>query len=195
MMHLGLIARDLWVYGSSSPFAPDAMIASRRKKIEAKGQNATDDEVCRAVVDSSLRTNKEWNAAAEARAAQQQGYVEETLWLYLWPSVGLALAAYLAQLLWARLCGHYTGAVAKADKQVAEDSANPSSASEPQVHKSKAAARGAAALGLNTAAAASRPGASSTARRRSGTPGPPSSAGGTTMAGQASPAHQRANPV
>mmetsp|Transcript_48495 Transcript_48495/g.140483 ORF Transcript_48495/g.140483 Transcript_48495/m.140483 type:complete len:322 (-) Transcript_48495:132-1097(-) len=172
LAHSLLIARDWWVYGSDAVFTPEAMMASRRAKMEAKGLKPTDDEVCRAVVDSSTRTNKDYDEAAKALEAQQQSYVTETFLLYLWPSLPVVTTAYLLQL--AAACLRKDGPPSKGGPSSTEAAAGKerdgaAAGAQVPVKSSKAKARGAAALGLGSSA--SQDAAPASARRRSGTPG------------------------
>mmetsp|Transcript_56795 Transcript_56795/g.122792 ORF Transcript_56795/g.122792 Transcript_56795/m.122792 type:complete len:243 (-) Transcript_56795:82-810(-) len=77
-MHVILDLRDLWVYKSWDPFTLEGLMKQKRGKMPA---TASDDEVCRALVQSSTRANRDFDAAARAR--QRFGYVEETLSIYL----------------------------------------------------------------------------------------------------------------
>jgi len=151
--HCLLIMRDWWVYGSDSSFTPKAMIANRRKKMQAKGENPTDEDVCRAVVESSTRSNKDYDKAAKALEDRQQGYVAETISAYLWPSFVLATIVHLVQVFWEYLQRRAEGKFEEGDNWRAAEEAplttapkqpptSPSQPPQPQAAASSAGAQG-----------------------------------------------------
>jgi hypothetical protein len=102
--HLALIVRDIYVYRSLDPFTPKKMLADRRQKMlgKAKDKNKqiTDDEVCEAVVEASVRSNKAYDKAASAKAGIS--FAEETIWFYAIPSLCLIGVTYLVEVLRSR---------------------------------------------------------------------------------------------
>lgn len=97
-LHAALVLRDLWVYGSLDPFSFDRMHQQRRKKLAAEGnRTVSDEDVCLALVDSSTRTSKAFDALAENRRSEGASYEWETAHLYFWPCLVLVSCVYAVE--------------------------------------------------------------------------------------------------
>jgi len=101
-LHAWLVLRDVFVYGSLDPFTLEAMMRQKRVKMQKAngGKVPTDDEVCLALVDSSARSNKAWDEAAESRGRHEISYAMETAKLYLAPMLAVSAVAYLSEVAW-----------------------------------------------------------------------------------------------
>lgn len=99
-MHLALQFRDFMVYGWD-PFTLQKMMVLKRAKLEKTQEHngsVTDEVVCSSIMDSSIRSNEAWNAAAEEAEQAGASYVQETIILYLGVSVTLMSLAYAYQV-------------------------------------------------------------------------------------------------
>lgn len=102
-LHLFLILRDIFVYRSTSPFTFEAMMRHRRAKMEQAGDTAiSDDDVCLAIVDASLRTSKAFDAMAEEQERQQRSYFIEIVHNYGLIVCVLVALAWVAEVIFAR---------------------------------------------------------------------------------------------
>jgi len=105
-LHWALNVRDVLVYRALDPFSFSRMMAQRRSKMRKESATLapSDEEVCKALVESSLRTNEAWNARAEAQAGLQSTYLDEVLRLYAASLLVAALAAYVVELALRSCC-------------------------------------------------------------------------------------------
>ena len=101
--HVSLVLRDWYVYGSLSPFSLEAMMKQRKEKMmqKAGGVEPTEEEVCLALVESSMKSNAAWDKSVQEQ--EGIGYARET-WMFYLP---LTLAAYAAVYL-AEVIGMYS---------------------------------------------------------------------------------------
>jgi len=108
LMHMSLIARDLYVYKSFAPFTLENMAKEKRRKAAMVNKSAdlTDDDVCAKLVESSAKSNKAYTKRAKELGEQYGGYAKETIWIFLWPLspnswpiVGIVLLAYVVEAI------------------------------------------------------------------------------------------------
>eukprot|EP00933_Yihiella_yeosuensis_P032689 TRINITY_DN26314_c0_g1_i1.p1 TRINITY_DN26314_c0_g1~~TRINITY_DN26314_c0_g1_i1.p1 ORF type:complete len:295 (+),score=49.95 TRINITY_DN26314_c0_g1_i1:69-887(+) len=100
--HLVLILRDLFVYGSLTPFTLEKMMRKKKHQLDKQhGTKTSDAEVCNALVESSTRSNPSWDKSAkEAADHWQMSYAQETMAMYLVLVVALTIIVYLAEVLY-----------------------------------------------------------------------------------------------